>query len=466
MVELPPGQIPPFEPHEGQLEVIGAFNQYRFRVLNCGRRWGKTKLAENEMLSFAYYNPTSLVVYVAPTIAQARDIAWRGLKQEVFHYGGALKINEARLEMEIASEGGGKSEIWLRGVENYESLRGLGIHFLVIDEVAMIRNWDSVWEEVLRATLTDTEGKVLMCSTPKGYNFWYNLWQMGQDNYEKRNKNYKSWSFPSWSNPHLKATEIDSAKGELTPDSFAQEWGANFKRHTGLVYKSFDRDIHVVEGVDESKIVMWVCGHDPGFHNPRAFHLTGVDSQGVWYQVDELYMPGLTNMQFREECLRILDKWHVKFEDIEMATMDSAHMSDIAELADMGLSFTPVKKQSGEQNLSWVRYKVDKFEERLRSKKYFVSKLCKKTIWEFENYSWPKTNDERNPDESPAKLNDHMMDCLGDSNAMYIHLYSEDFKPSWFGKTPGTYIPPSSVFEDKENSWTKEEKDDYWELII
>jgi hypothetical protein len=456
-------EIPPFDPHPGQLEVIEAYKDYRFRVLNCGRRWGKTLLAVNEMLSEAYFNPNELVVYVAPTVSQARDIAWRQLKQSAVHFGGFEKMNETRLECTLNGKHG-KSEIWLRGVENYESLRGLGIHFLVVDEVAMIRNWQTVWEEVLRATLSDTQGKVLMCSTPKGYNHWYRLWQIGQPG-DDHNKDFKSWTFPSWNSPYFLESEREAAKSELTEDNFYQEYGAMFKRFTGLVFKSFDRDKQVIDTVDPEIFVYWLAGHDPGFHNPRAFHLTGVDAEGRWYQVDELYLPGLTNPQFKEECLRILDKWGIDFERIELPTMDSAHKSDIAELSDMGLSFVPVKKASGEQNKSWVRYKVDKFDERIRSGNYYVLRHCKKTIWEFENYAWPKTNDEKNPDESPAKLNDHMMDCLMDTNVMYLHMYEEDKPPVWKNKVPGTFIPPA-VLEPENQAWTEELKDDYWELPL
>ena len=470
--KLPPGTPPSFEPHEGQLEVIQAFDDYRFRILNCGRRFGKTVLSVNEMLSYAYFRGGSLIVYYAPTIGQARDIAWRMIKGYAYHYGGASKVNEARLELQLKGENGATSEIWLRGTEAYESARGLGINFLVIDELAMMRNWYSIWEEVLRSTLADTKGEVLMLSTPKGYNHWYDLWRMGQVGTDDHVKGYKSWSFPSWSNPYLDKEEVESAKRELTEDSFSQEWGANFKRFTGLVYKSFDRDKHVLDEVDTDKFVHWIMGHDPGFHAPRAMPLLGVDSDGVWYQVDELYMSGLTNPVFREECLRVLDKYQLKFENLALATMDSAHKSDIVELADLGLDFVPVKKSSGEMNKSWVRYKIDKFDERIRSGKFFIHKRCQKTLWEFENYSYPKNRDDQNPDESPMKLNDHMMDALGDLNSMYIHMFTVENLPPWHGKIKGTYIPPSPdrTKQDGMMSWDEDYKDsdelDYWEVIV
>ncbi len=466
---LPPGVPEPFLPHEGQLEVINAYDEYRFRLLNCGRRWGKTYLAVNEMLSFALFNPGSLVVYFAPTVQQARDISWRMIKANAYHYGGIKKTNESRLELTIASEGGGESEIWLRGTENYESARGLAIDFLVIDEIAMMRNWQSIWEEVLRATIADTSGKVLMCSTPKGYNHWHGLWTKGQIGGSEAIDDFKSWTFPSWNNPHLKKHEIDAAKMELTEVSFLQEFGAQFKRFTGLVYSMFDRDVHVFNEINPEKFVYWLAGHDPGFHNPRAFHLTGVDRDGVWWQVDELYVAGLTNPQFREECLRLLSKWKLTFGDLNLATMDSAHASDIMELGNLGLDFVPVKKVSGEAGKSWVRYKIDRFGSRINKGKFNVSKNCPKTIWELENYSYPKNKDFQNPDEAPMKLNDHLMDALGDTNAMYDHLFEEIERKPWDGKLKGTYVPPHNEGDDEDLPWTKDYKEsddiDYWELL-
>lgn len=455
----------PFDPHPGQLEVIEAYDNYRFRVLNCGRRWGKTLLAVNEMLSTAYYGNQQLVVYVAPTITQARDIAWRQLKRSAQFFGGLEKANEARLECTVRAKDGSKGEIWLRGVENYDSLRGLGINFLIGDEIASIKGWQPIWEEVLRPTLADTRGRGLFCSTPKGYNHWYKNWYMkGQEGNEDSDPDYKSWSFPSWDNPYFPKEEREKNERELTNDAFWQEYGAMFKRFTGLVYKDFDRDKHVVNAVDPQDFVFWLAGHDPGFHNPRAFILIGVDRKGTWYIVDELYQTGITNPQFKEECNRILDKWGLNFDQLELATMDSAQQSDIAELSDLGLSFVPVKKQSGESNLSWVRYKVDKLAERIRAGLLYVYKPNVKTIWEFENYSWPKTQDQKNPDESPAKFNDHIMDALGDLNAMYLHLYETIELPPWAGKMKGTYIPPASE-EIIESGWTDEVQSDYWELI-
>src|SRR3989344_7839098 len=274
-----------FNPHKGQLEVIRS--DARWRVVNCGRRWGKTTLAVNEMLAYASLKPKSLVVYFAPTFTQARDIAWRMLKSCAPNYGQIKGINETRLEIKIND-----SEIWLRGVENYESARGLGIHFLVIDELAMMRNWYGIWEEVLRATLADTSGQGLFCSTPKGYNHWHDLWEKGQ----QRDNDYTSWTFTSESNPYLKVEEIEKAKKELRSEAFEQEWLAEFRSTVGLAHQQFNRRINLLESFDVPKSWTYARGFDFGSAHPTASIRVALDDDGNWF-ADAYYKEAGRNIQ-------------------------------------------------------------------------------------------------------------------------------------------------------------------------
>ena len=114
----------------------------RFRVLVAGRRFGKTYLALVELCKAAW-GPGRLVWYVAPTYKQAKRIAWRPLKQMTKPYW-AAKPNETDLRIELTCGG----TICLRGADNYDSLRGDGLDFLVLDEYASIAR--QAWTEVLR----------------------------------------------------------------------------------------------------------------------------------------------------------------------------------------------------------------------------------------------------------------------------------------------------------------------------
>ena len=168
--------------HPSQAQV--ALNLKRFRVLCCGRRWGKTTLAIDQMKGRASI-PNSRIAYVAPTYQQARDIAWEQLRNDCKN--AAESINESRLEIKLVNG----SQIILRGWEAIETLRGQHFDMVVLDEVAMMRNFWSNWNEVIRPTLTDTKGEALFISTPKGFNHFYDLYNMQND--KVKGVDYKSF---------------------------------------------------------------------------------------------------------------------------------------------------------------------------------------------------------------------------------------------------------------------------------
>ena len=212
-------------------------DQHRFRVVCAGRRSGKSVLSQLTVINWANQNEGKYWI-VCPTYRQAKQIHWEGLQHFV-----PQKLVEKKNEVELSITLKNGSVIELKGAENPDTLRGVKLRGLVIDEIASIRNWDWLWSEVLRPTLTDYEAPALFISTPKGYNHFFDLYQQGQ----AQSDIHKSWRFTSYANPYIKKEELDNAKKELTEDTFQQECMAQFKRYTGLVYKEFDTDIHVIE---------------------------------------------------------------------------------------------------------------------------------------------------------------------------------------------------------------------------
>ncbi len=220
-----------------QLEV--ANDPHRFKVICAGRRSGKSVLARLTLLKWALTNIGTYYL-VSPTYRQAKSIHWVELRKEVPREWIA-KTNETELSITLKNG----SVIELKGAENPDALRGVKLRGLVIDEIASIRNWDWLWSEVLRATLTDYTSPAIFISTPKGYNHFHEIFERGQQS--GSGDGYKSWRFTSYDNPYISREEIDNAKKELTEDTFAQEYLADFRKYTGLVYKEFQREIHVIE---------------------------------------------------------------------------------------------------------------------------------------------------------------------------------------------------------------------------
>lgn len=214
-------------------------DKHRFRVVCAGRRSGKSVLSQLQVLTWANENVGRYWI-VAPTYKQAKTIHWEGIQHYV-----PQKLVAKKNEVELSLTLTNGSVIELKGAENPDALRGVKVRGLVVDEIASIRNWDWLWSEVLRPTLTDYEAPTLFISTPKGFNHFWELYEKGQRNGDSHG--YKSWRFTSYDNPYIKKEEIDHAKRELTEETFKQEYMASFEKHTGMVYKEFDRLIHVLE---------------------------------------------------------------------------------------------------------------------------------------------------------------------------------------------------------------------------
>lgn len=385
--------------HQAQRQIVQS--NKRFRVAVCGRRFGKSTLSAWEMFAFAFYKSGSRVVYVAPTIKQARDIVWSMLK-EVTKGALAKSPNETRLELTIKCQNGETSEIWLRGTENVESLRGIRVDFLVIDEVASMSNWNTIWKEVLRPTLTDRKGQAMFIGTPRGYNHFYELYLM-----QERDDDYQSFKFTTYDNPFIPREEVEKARLELDEDTFAQEYLAEFKRFSGLVYKDFSREKHVIEPIDLLPNWTFTRSIDFGFVHASAVLFFAIDHTGIIYVYDEIYQAGLHTPDLSE-----LIKQKSIGRMFTQSIADSAQQADISELNKYGISCTPVSKTSHTNTEDWTAYKVRRTSEKFKGNKIKIFKNCTNLIWELENYQYKEVKDGEMLKEVPVKLNDHACDAL------------------------------------------------------
>jgi len=226
-----------------QTQKIVAKDDSEYRVVVCGRQWGKTTLAVEEMVACAYAGKDKEIGYMASTFDQARNIAWRMAKEKTEPIW-SRPPNESRLELVVKTQDEGESRIILGGYENIETYRGRQFDLLVPDEVALMRNFEYNWNAILEPTLAFRKGKALFLGTPKGFDHLHKLYLLGQDS---DNTFYKSWRFTSYENPFLPKERIEQAKKTNTENYFAQEYLADFRKYTGLVYKDFDREVHVID---------------------------------------------------------------------------------------------------------------------------------------------------------------------------------------------------------------------------
>lgn len=203
-----------FELHDGQLQVYN--NANRFNTVNCGRRWGKTLLAECLLLETAI-GLKKPVAYFGPNYKTLSEV-WKYIKKELEDAG--LVKNKSEQLKQIELVGGGLIDFW--SLDDPNSGRGRKYARVVVDEVAMIKRFKEAWQQTIRPTLADFEGDCFMFSTPKGTSsYWYELC--------KNNKGeWKHFRMPTSSNPYISKAEIQAAKNELPPLVFAQEYEAKF----------------------------------------------------------------------------------------------------------------------------------------------------------------------------------------------------------------------------------------------
>jgi Terminase large subunit, T4likevirus-type, N-terminal len=214
-----------------QWEVFNS--QARFRVLVAGRRFGKTHLAIAEMLREAQ-NPDRIIWYVGPTDRQSQRIVWDRLKTAARAHG-FKSANETNKRIDFKTG----SVIVVNGAFHPDSLRGTGLDFIVLDEFASIK--PQAWTEVFRPALADRQGRALFIGTPKGRNHFYERFE-----FAKNDPDWQAFHFTTVQGGIVHEQELHSAGRDLDPESFRQEFNAEFvSTNRNRVYYTFTPSRHI-----------------------------------------------------------------------------------------------------------------------------------------------------------------------------------------------------------------------------
>lgn len=210
-------------PHAGQKLVLDS--EARFKIMNCGRRWGKTKLAAKMIVAEAR-KPKQMLWWVAPTY----KITKRGYEEVISQLPDGILVNDppppstnfdAGRPVILRFKNGSKLEFY--SAERPEGMLGAGVDFVVLDEAATMP--PRIWNQIVSPTLMDRKGGALLISTPRGMNWFYRVWQQGQDPQEPL---WDSWTFPSDANPTLDPDEVDRMRRDLPRLEQEQEIDAKF----------------------------------------------------------------------------------------------------------------------------------------------------------------------------------------------------------------------------------------------
>lgn len=396
-----------FELHPAQKQIVR--DRHRFRIVNCGRKFGKTTIAREELQGAGLAHEDAHALYLAPTFGEARDIMWEPLKK-LTRPAWAEEPNETRLEIKLHAQDGGVAIIYLKGWEAIESIRGMEFDFIVSDEIRKYRNFWVGWNEVLRPTLTPRKGELLGLSTPNGFDHFFDLCML-----HTTDADYRYFHFTSFDNPHLDVAELEAARKQLPEDQFAQEYLADFRKRSGLVYKEFNRELHVTDRVPSR--VHRILGVDFGYTNPAAVLTIDIDAEGEYWVSEEWYRTGKTNIEIIE---------YAKAKKPNAVYPDPAEPDRIEEMRRHQLHVREVNADVGAG--------INKVRELFQTNKIHIHSSCVNLISELETYAYPEKKERRNLDEKPIKEDDHGVDALRYALFMHVPEESEEvitYKPRW-----------------------------------
>ncbi|MBC8428081.1 MAG: terminase [Candidatus Pelagibacter sp.] len=219
-------------------------NKARYKIIVAGRQWGKTHCAIAWLLR-GTQQPYERRWYIAPSYRMAKTIAWPIIKRLLGNHPYA-KINESELTVTFTNS---KSEIALKGADNEDSLRGVGLKKVVMDEFAFMK--PHVWEEIILPTLTVTQGEAFFIGTPDGFNHFYDIYLSGLT----EDLDYRSWQYKTIDSIFVNRDEIEKYRRSMDPRLYRQEFEASFETLGGSrASYNFDRTKHLKTNNDRTYV--------------------------------------------------------------------------------------------------------------------------------------------------------------------------------------------------------------------
>jgi len=312
-----------------QQEVWGS--DARFKVVAAGRRTGKSRLAAWMLIVEALQTDRGHVWYVAPTQGQARDIMWNVLLELGHPVIEGSPINNMQIKLVNGST------ISLKGSDRPESMRGVSLKFVVLDEYADMK--PQVFEQILRPALADLKGKAMFIGTPLGRNHFYDLYEYGL---AEKDTSYKSWHFTSFDNPLLDPEEIELAKKSMSSFAFRQEFMASFEAAQSDIFKA--DWLKVADEDDEPRDGSYYIAVDlAGFEDvskqssnkkkhldESAIAIVKIHQEGWW--IDHIEVGRWDVKATADKILKIAKQYDVKLVGIERGMAKNAVLPYLQDL--------------------------------------------------------------------------------------------------------------------------------------
>lgn len=412
-------------PHPKQAEFLA--DPHRYKVLNWGRRTGKSVAVWEKVVLEAMLRQGTYFI-IAPTYKQAKSIYWRDICKT--YKGDFMTFNEQELSItfdhlsgiEIPTQNGvvkvnhdpnlPPSRIELKGADNPDSLRGVGLCGAVLDEYAFMSDGKYMYDTIIRPALSDKNGWAVFISTPDGvHNHFYDLVMTAKDDPDM----YFFSHATAQDNPHFPKNEWDQTRREYEKegklDQFNQEWMAQFSNPSQLIYGDFDREVHVIPGREFDEKMpeqgQFNLAIDFGMTDPTAALFVKIDYEGNWWIYDELYQ---TDLHLDQLVYILRDK--MGDDRFTRILGDGAARFELESLRKRKFRITGAKKgaDSIHNGIQELRSYL-KVREGTGLPKLFIRSSCKNTIREFESYSWERDS-QGEITSVPQDKNNHAMDAL------------------------------------------------------
>lgn len=434
-------------PYKKQREIL--LDKHRFKVLNLGRRTGKSTIAATKAVLSAIETGYSSLI-ISDTMEHARDIYWNEIlpstipdvwatkNENLLQY----KIKPTKFDLPVAKFWGRDIHadytaqtktplIKLKGVDkNPDALRGGKYGFIVIDEAAFAEcDLNDVFRKVIRPMVADTQGEVWIVSTPNGtMNHFFTFATLAQNELEE------DWGYfhaTALDNPYFdpKGTgEWESIKrayeraGKM--GDWRQEYMAEFATPESLVFPNFDPKIHIVKDLPDLTDFSHFMGIDFGWNDPFACVFIAVHPRtNTWFVYDEIYEQHTTSA----ERIQMLNT-KMAGDYFNYIVGDCADPTSIAELKKAGINVRASVKHPGKKS---EEYNVIRSQLELRETKtadgikllpkMYISARCKNYINEIMGLAYKKDKWGELTDIVDDRMPDHLLDAT-----RYINRFMKD----------------------------------------
>jgi hypothetical protein len=413
-----------YKPHTYKQASIHNSNA-RFKILACGRRYGKTTFGARE-LSAAIIDPDQAGYYwiVGPKYTTAEKefrIVYFDLIQKL-KLGNSMRksynVKQGDMRIEFKPTG---TILEVKSAQHQDTLLGEGLKGVVMAEAA--RHTSDTWEQYVRPALTDELGWAIFTSTPRGYNWFQGLWLLGQGVIPQ----YESWRLPSWENPIVfpqgrDDPEIKEIEDRVSPQWFAQEIGAEFTAFAGKIYNEFDPAVHVKEiEYDPRWTNVWAL--DYGWANPFVCYDVMIDPEDNFYVWREYQRSEMTTFEHAKFLMNRDNPpdFHVDWGAGDPRGPDQA--GTIESVCHINIASNDIASNSGE---SWY-LGIEHVKRLLKVQsnglpKFFIDPSCTVLIRQIEQLRNVESKEGNNAREGQHKHDDHGPDGIRYLVGQYFEL--------------------------------------------